>query len=109
MVTLRDIRFESFCEHHMAPIIGKAHIGYIPIDRVIGISKLALFVHVFVKRLQVHENMTAQIVTVLMEVLRLRGVVVFLEGEHLCMSTRRVMQHGVTMVTSTMLGIFRKD
>ncbi len=109
MVVLRDIRFESFCEHHMAPIIGKAHVGYIPTDRVVGISKLARLVHVFGKRLQVQEKMTAQIANLLMEVLRPKGVAVVLEGEHHCMSTRGVMQHGVSMVTSTMLGTFRKD
>jgi GTP cyclohydrolase IA len=109
MVVLRDIRFESFCEHHMAPIIGKAHVGYLPTDRVVGISKLARLVHVFGKRLQVQEKMTAQIANLLMEVLRPRGVAVVLEGEHHCMTTRGVMQHGVTMVTSTMLGTFRKD
>jgi GTP cyclohydrolase IA len=109
MVVLRDIRFESFCEHHMAPIIGKAHVGYLPADRVIGISKLARLVHVFGKRLQVQENMTAQIANLLMEVLCPRGVAVVLEGEHHCMTTRGVMQHGVTMVTSTMLGTFRSD
>lgn len=109
MVVLRDIRFESFCEHHMAPIIGKAHVGYIPSDRVVGISKLARLVHVFGKRLQVQEKMTAQIANALMEVLHPRGVAVVLEAEHHCMTTRGVMQHGVTMVTSTMLGLFRKD
>ncbi len=109
MVVLRDIRFESFCEHHMAPIIGKAHVGYIPSERVVGISKLARLVHVFSKRLQVQEKMTAQIATALMEVLVPRGVAVVIEGEHHCMTTRGVMQHGVTMVTSTMLGLFRKD
>ena len=109
MVVLRDIRFESFCEHHMAPIIGKAHVGYLPSDRVVGISKLARLVDVFGKRLQVQEKMTAQIANSLMEVLRPRGVGVVLDGEHHCMSTRGVMQHGVTMVTSTMLGEFRSD
>ena len=109
MVVLRDIRFESYCEHHMAPIIGKAHVGYIPTDRVVGISKLARLVNVFGKRLQVQEKMTAQIANVLMEVLRPRGVAVVLEGEHHCMSTRGVHRHGVSMVTSTMLGNFRQD
>lgn len=109
MVVLRDIRFESYCEHHMAPIIGKAHVGYIPTDRVVGISKLARLVNVFAKRLQVQEKMTAQIATVLMEVLRPKGVAVVLEGEHHCMSTRGVHRHGVSMVTSTMLGNFRED
>ena len=109
MVVLRDIRFESYCEHHMAPIIGKAHVGYIPTDRVVGISKLARLVNVFAKRLQVQEKMTAQIANVLMEVLRPRGVAVVMEGEHHCMSTRGVHRHGVSMVTSTMLGLFRTD
>lgn len=109
MVVLRDIRFESYCEHHMAPIIGKAHVGYIPTDRVVGISKLARLVNVFSKRLQVQEKMTAQIANVLMEVLRPRGVAVVVEGEHHCMSTRGVHRHGVSMVTSTMLGNFRQD
>ena len=109
MVVLRDIRFESFCEHHMAPIIGKAHVGYLPTDRVVGISKLARLVDVFGKRLQVQEKMTAQIANVLMEVLRPKGVAVVLEAEHHCMTTRGVMQRGVSMVTSTMLGIFRSD
>ncbi|MEL6998686.1 MAG: GTP cyclohydrolase I FolE [Pseudomonadota bacterium] len=109
MVVLRDIRFESYCEHHMAPIIGKAHVGYIPTDRVVGISKLARLVNVFAKRLQVQEKMTSQIANVLMEVLRPRGVAVVMEGEHHCMSTRGVNRHGVSMVTSTMLGNFRED
>lgn len=109
MVVLRDIRFESYCEHHMAPIIGKAHVGYIPTDRVVGISKLARLVNVFAKRLQVQEKMTAQVANVLMEVLRPHGVAVVVEGEHHCMSTRGVHRHGVSMVTSTMLGSFRQD
>ncbi|MEM9059928.1 MAG: GTP cyclohydrolase I FolE [Pseudomonadota bacterium] len=109
MVVLRDIRFESYCEHHMAPIIGKAHVGYIPTDRVVGISKLARLVNVFAKRLQVQEKMTSQVANVLMEVLRPRGVAVVMEGEHHCMSTRGVHRHGVSMVTSTMLGNFRED
>jgi GTP cyclohydrolase I len=109
MVVLRDIRFESYCEHHLAPIIGKAHVGYIPTHRVVGISKLARVVDAFAKRLQVQEKMTAQIASVLMEVLKPRGVAVVMEGEHHCMSTRGVHKPGVTMVTSTMLGIFRED
>ncbi len=107
MVVLRDIRFESYCEHHLAPIIGKAHVGYIPTDRVVGISKLARVVDAFAKRLQVQEKMNAQIATVLMDVLKPQGVGVVLEGEHHCMSTRGVHKPGVTMVTSTMLGSFR--
>jgi GTP cyclohydrolase I len=109
MVVLRDIRFESYCEHHLAPIIGKAHVGYIPTDRVVGISKLARLVDAYAKRLQVQEKMTAQIANTLMTVLKPRGVAVVLEGEHHCMSTRGVHKHGVSMVTSTMLGGFRDD
>ncbi|HSF95774.1 MAG TPA: GTP cyclohydrolase I FolE [Thermohalobaculum sp.] len=109
MVVLRDIRFESYCEHHLAPIIGKAHVGYLPTDRVVGISKLARLVDAYAKRLQVQEKMTAQIANTLMEVLQPTGVAVVLEGEHHCMSTRGVHKHGVSMVTSTMLGSFRED
>ncbi|MEL6679659.1 MAG: GTP cyclohydrolase I FolE [Pseudomonadota bacterium] len=109
MVVLRDIRFESYCEHHMAPIIGKAHVGYIPTDRVVGISKLARVVDAYGKRLQVQEKMTAQIAHTLMDVLQPQGVAVVLEGEHHCMSTRGVHKPGVSMVTSQMLGTFRAD
>lgn len=109
MVVLRDIRFESYCEHHLAPIIGKAHVGYIPTDRVVGISKLARLVDAYAKRMQVQEKLTAQIANTLMEVLQPRGVAVVMEGEHHCMSTRGVHKPGVSMVTSTMLGIFRQD
>jgi GTP cyclohydrolase I len=109
MVVLRDIRFESYCEHHLAPIIGRAHVGYMPTDRVVGISKLARVVDSFAKRLQVQEKMTAQIANAIQEVLRPKGVAVVLEAEHHCMSTRGVMKHGVSMVTSTMLGVFRDD
>ena len=109
MVVLRDIRFESYCEHHLAPIIGRAHVGYLPVDRVVGISKLARVVDAFAKRLQVQEKMTAQIANTLLHVLKPAGVAVVLEGEHHCMSTRGVHKHGVSMVTSTMLGVFRED
>ncbi len=109
LVILRDIRFESFCEHHMAPIIGVAHVGYLPSDRVVGISKLARVVDAFAKRFQVQEKMNAQIANALQSVLKPRGVAVVLEGEHHCMSTRGVHKSGVTMVTSTMLGAFRTD
>lgn len=108
MVVLRDIRYESYCEHHMAPIIGKAHVGYIPTDRVVGISKLARVVNAFAKRLQVQEKMNAQIANTLQDVLQPQGVAVVLEGEHHCMSTRGVHKPGVSMVTSTMLGAFRE-
>ncbi len=109
MVILRDIRYESYCEHHMAPIIGKAHVGYLPTDRVVGISKLARVVDAFSKRLQVQEKLNAQIANTLFEVLQPRGVAVVLEGEHHCMSTRGVHKPGVSMVTSTMLGELRTD
>ncbi len=109
MVVLRDIRFESYCEHHLAPIIGKAHVGYLPTRRVVGISKLARLVDAYAKRLQVQEKMTAQVANTLMEVLEPRGVAVVLEAEHHCMSTRGVHKPGVSMVTSTMLGTFRED
>ncbi|MCH8167494.1 MAG: GTP cyclohydrolase I FolE [Proteobacteria bacterium] len=109
MVVLRDIRFESFCEHHLAPIIGVAHVGYLPTDRVVGISKLARLVDAYAKRLQVQEKMTAQIANTLMTVLKPEGVAVVMEAEHHCMSTRGVNKHGVSMVTSTMLGAFRED
>ena len=109
MVVLRDIRFESYCEHHMAPIIGKAHVGYLPKNRVVGISKLARLVEAYAKRLQVQEKMTAQVANTLMNGLDPLGVAVVLEGEHHCMSTRGIHKHGVSMVTSTMLGAFREN
>jgi len=109
MVVLRDIRYESYCEHHMAPIIGVAHVGYLPTDRVVGISKLARVVDAFAKRLQVQEKLNAQIANTLFEVLQPRGVAVVMEGEHHCMSTRGVHKPGVSMVTSTMLGDLKTD
>jgi GTP cyclohydrolase I len=109
MVVLRDIRFESHCEHHLAPIIGKAHIAYLPQQRVIGISKLARLVEVYAKRLQIQEKMTAQIANTLDEVLQPKGVAVVIEAAHQCMTTRGVHKPGVAMVTSRMLGAFRTD
>lgn len=109
MVLLKDIRFESHCEHHLAPIIGRAHVAYLPTDRVVGISKLARVVDAYAKRLQVQEKMTAQIAGALERTLKPRGVAVVLEGEHHCMSTRGVCKPGVTMVTSTLLGAFRSN
>ncbi|MGE0259791.1 MAG: GTP cyclohydrolase I FolE [Alphaproteobacteria bacterium] len=109
IVTLKDIRFESHCEHHMAPIIGKVHIAYLPDNRVVGISKLARLVEVYAKRLQIQEKMTAQIANTLDEVLRPKGVAVVIEGAHQCMTTRGVHKPGVSMVTSRMLGVFRDD
>ena len=109
MVILKDIRFESHCEHHLAPIIGKAHVAYLPEHRVVGISKLARLVEVYAKRLQIQEKMTAQIANTLDEVLRPKGVAVVIEAAHQCMTTRGVHKPGVTMVTSRMLGAFRDD
>lgn len=109
MVVLRDIRFESYCEHHLAPIIGVAHVGYLPTDRVVGISKLARVVDAYAKRLQVQEKMTVQIAGTLNRVLQPQGVAVVIEAEHQCMSTRGVHKPGVTMVTSTLLGAFRRN
>jgi GTP cyclohydrolase IA len=107
MVILRDIRLESHCEHHMVPIIGKAHVAYLPDRRVVGISKLARVVEVFSKRLQIQEKLTAQIANTINEVLQPKGVAVIIEAAHQCMTTRGIHKPGVTMVTSRMLGIFR--
>jgi GTP cyclohydrolase IA len=109
MVVLKDIRFESHCEHHLAPIIGKAHVAYLPQKRVVGISKLARLVEVYAKRLQIQEKMTAQIANTLDEVLQPKGVAVVIEAAHQCMTTRGVHKPGVSMVTSRMLGAFRTD
>jgi GTP cyclohydrolase I len=109
MVVLRDIRLESMCEHHMCPIIGKAHVAYLPSGRVVGISKLARVVEAYGKRLQIQEKMTAQIANTLNEVLRPKGVAVVIEAVHQCMTTRGVHKTGVSMVTSRMLGGFRDD
>ena len=107
VVVLRDIRFESHCEHHIAPIIGRVHIGYLPRNRVVGISKLARLVEVYARRLQIQEKMTAEIAACLDAVLKPHGVAVVAEGTHQCMTTRGVHKTGVTMVTSRMLGVFR--
>ncbi len=109
MVLLRDIRVESYCEHHMVPIVGRAHIAYLPDRRVVGISKLARVVDAYSKRLQIQEKLTAQIANTLNEVLQPRGVAVVIEAGHQCMSTRGVHKPGVSMVTSRMLGAFRDD
>ena len=109
MIVLRDIQFESHCEHHMAPIIGRAHVGYLPDRKVVGISKLARVVEAFARRLQVQESMTAQIATCIQDVLRPKGVGVIIEGEHQCMTTRGVRKHDVSMITSHLLGQFRSD
>jgi GTP cyclohydrolase I len=109
MVVLRDIRFESHCEHHLAPIIGKAHVGYLPTSKVVGISKLARVVDAYARRLQVQEKLSAQIAHCIQEVLEPKGVAVVIEASHQCMTTRGVHKSGVTMVTSMMLGAFRED
>ncbi len=109
MVILKDIRFESHCEHHLAPIIGRAHVGYLPTRRVVGISKLARVVEAFARRLQVQEKMNAQIAHCIQKVLEPKGVAVVIEAAHQCMTTRGVHKTGVTMVTSTMLGAFREN
>src|SRR5690606_31800411 len=109
MIVMNDIRFESHCEHHMVPIIGKAHIGYLPDRRVVGISKLARLVEIYARRLQIQEKMTAQIADTLMQVLQPKGVAVVLEAVHQCMTTRGVHKAGVTLVTSRMVGIFRTN
>ncbi|MEQ9248779.1 MAG: GTP cyclohydrolase I FolE [Nitratireductor sp.] len=109
MIVLRDIRLESHCEHHIVPILGKAHIGYLPAGRVVGISKLARLVEVFAKRMQIQEALTSQIADTIQEVLKPRGVGVVIEAAHQCMTTRGVRKPGVSMVTSRLLGSFRAD
>jgi GTP cyclohydrolase IA len=109
IVLLKDIRFESHCEHHMAPIIGRAHIAYLPSKRVVGISKLARLVEVYAKRLTIQEKLTAQIANTLDEVLQPKGVAVVIDAAHQCMTTRGVHKPGVSMLTSRMLGAFREN
>jgi GTP cyclohydrolase IA len=109
MVVLRDIDFESHCEHHMAPIIGKVHVAYLPRNRVVGISKLARVVDIYARRMQIQEKMTTQIADIINEVLKPAGVAVVIEASHHCMTTRGVHRPGTMMVTSRMLGGFRKD
>jgi GTP cyclohydrolase I len=109
MVVLRDIEFESHCEHHMAPIIGRAHVGYLPTTKVIGISKLARVVDGYARRFQVQEKLTAQIANCIHDVLKPRGVGVVINAVHQCMTTRGVHKRGVSMITSKMLGAFRED
>lgn len=109
MVVLRDIRFESHCEHHLAPILGRVHIGYLPDNRIVGISKLARVVDVYARRLQVQERMTSEIARCINDVLKPRGVGVVVEAAHQCMTTRGVHKPDVTMVTSQMLAAFRDD
>ena len=109
IVALRDIDFSSHCEHHIAPIIGKAHVAYVPSTKVVGISKLVRVVEAYAKRLQVQEKLTAQIADCINEVLEPRGVAVVIEGQHECMTTRGVNKTNIKMVTSRMLGVFRDD
>ena len=109
MIVLRDISFESHCEHHMAPIIGKAHVGYLPNNKIVGISKLARVVDAFARRFQVQEKLTAQIAQCIESVLKPKGVGVVIDAVHQCMTTRGIHKAGVSMVTSQMLGSFRND
>jgi GTP cyclohydrolase I len=109
MIVMNDIRFESHCEHHMVPIIGKAHVAYLPDRRVVGISKLVRLVDIYAKRLQIQEKMTVQIADALNDVLQPQGVAVVIEAAHQCMTTRGVHKPGATLVTSRMLGAFRSD
>ena len=109
MIVLRDISFESHCEHHMAPIIGRAHVGYLPNSKVVGISKLARVVEAFARRFQVQEKLTAQVANCIQDVLKPKGVGVVIDASHQCMTTRGIHKSDVSMVTSQMLGSFRKD
>jgi GTP cyclohydrolase I len=109
IIALRDIDFESHCEHHMAPIIGKAHVAYLPDRKVVGISKLARVVEAYARRFQIQEKMTAQVANAINDVLKPRGVAVIIEAGHECMTTRGVHKRNVTMVTSQMMGVFRED
>ena len=109
IVVLRDIRFESHCEHHMAPIVGRVHIGYLPRSRVVGISKLARLVEAYAKRLQIQERLTAQIANTLDQVLKPHGVAVVVEATHGCMTTRGIHKSSASLVTSRMLGVFRRQ
>ncbi|WP_334130348.1 GTP cyclohydrolase I FolE [Sneathiella sp.] len=109
MVVLKDIRVESYCEHHMVPIIGVAHVAYMPSNRVVGISKLARVVDAYAKRLQIQEKLTRQIAETIERALQPKGVAVIIESAHQCMTTRGVHKDGVTMITSTMLGVFRRS
>ena len=109
LVVLKDIRFVSFCEHHMLPVVGRAHVGYLPTDRVVGISKLARVVHGFARRLQIQEKMTSEIALAIHEVLRPQGVGVVIEAEHSCMTLRGVNTAGASLSTSHLMGVIRDD
>lgn len=109
LVVLKDIRFVSFCEHHMLPVVGVAHVGYLPTDRVVGISKLARVVRGFARRLQIQEKMTSEIANAIDEVLKPQGVGVVIEAEHSCMTLRGVDVPGASLTTSALLGVVRDD
>jgi GTP cyclohydrolase I len=109
LVVLRDIPFVSFCEHHMLPVVGRAHVGYLPTKRVVGISKLARVVHGFARRLQIQEKMTAEIAQAIHEILEPQGVGVVVEAEHSCMTLRGVNTQGATLITSHLIGVVRDD
>jgi GTP cyclohydrolase I len=108
LVLIRDVPFSSHCEHHMAPFVGKAHVAYIPVERVVGLSKLARLIDVYARRLQTQEHLTSQVATAIDEILKPRGVAVMLEAEHLCMSMRGVQKPGVSTVTTQFTGSFRE-
>ena len=108
-VLVRDIPFNSHCEHHMAPFIGKAHIAYVPVQRVVGLSKIARLIDVYARRLQTQEHLTSQVATAIEEILKPRGVAVMLEAEHMCMSMRGVQKPGVSTITTQFTGIFRDE
>jgi GTP cyclohydrolase I len=109
LVIVRDIQFHSHCEHHMVPIIGKAHVGYLPDGKVVGLSKIARVVDIFAHRLQTQEALTAQIASVIQEVLNPRGVAVMIEAEHMCMAMRGIRKQGSTTLTSTFTGVFKDN
>jgi GTP cyclohydrolase I len=109
MVLVRDIEFYSHCEHHMVPFVGKAHVAYFPVERVVGLSKIARIVDLFARRLQTQEHLTSQIVMAMDEILKPRGVAVLLEAEHMCMAMRGVRKQGASTVTSQFTGVFRDD
>jgi GTP cyclohydrolase IA len=109
LVLIRDVPFYSHCEHHMAPFVGKAHIAYVPVERVVGLSKLARLVDVYARRLQTQEHLTSQITAAIEEILKPRGAAVMLEAEHMCMSMRGVQKPGVSTVTTQFTGMFRDD
>ena len=109
MVVLRNMRLETYCEHHMVPFIGKAHVGYLPSGKVVGLSKIARLVDVYSKRLQIQEKLTSQIADTIEEILKPKGVGVVIEAQHQCMTTRGVHKPGTSAITSRMLGSFRTD